>query len=219
MADDGVTLDKMEGGTDGQYITYDSSGNPTRATFPDIPAASTTNPVDVGTTTIGTDDGFARGDHAHGGGGGDGDITGITTNATGGLDGGADSGDPSLVLDITRLNSINGTNTNKDDLVHVNDISDTSDPNKNITLRELAQAIFRAETDTMNANSVSGSNDYFYIIDQDHQGGTPRRFTWNSMRDKFRIDLITDTDLDLGDTTTESTTQAASRQAVAEAIP
>ena len=178
LADDGVTIGKMATGTDGHYITYDSSGNPTTAAFPAIP---------------------------------DGDITGITTNAAGGLTGGADTGSPVLSLAINLLDLITGSDTVRGDLIHVFDGSDTTDPNKKITLRELAQAIFRAETVTMSANSVDGTEDYFYIVDGDHEEGTPRRFTWNSMRDLFRSNLISNDTPEPVGTGTVGTDNAFSR--------
>ena len=44
LADDGVTLGKMAMGTQGEYIGYDSSGDPVAVTFPTIPSASTATP-------------------------------------------------------------------------------------------------------------------------------------------------------------------------------
>ena len=143
----------------------------------------------------------------------EGDITGIVTAPTSGLTGGVDAGATSLGLDLSGLPAMDG-----DDLdfgaarLYIEDTSET--PNRRrISPFELMQGLMRSVTSAMNPDRISGS-DRFVLSDVSFERGSPRYFTWSSMRGLF----LTDATLDVADPTMESTIASASRQSVAESL-
>ena len=143
----------------------------------------------------------------------EGDITAVTTAATSGLSGGVATGAANLGLDLSGLPAMDG-----DDIdfgaarLYIEDTSES--PNRRrISPFELMQGLMRSVDSAMNPDRISGS-DRFVLSDVSFERGSPRYFTWSSMRGLFLTDAV----LDIADPTTESAITSASRQSVAESL-
>ena len=181
-------------------------------------AAASVQPDKLGVTVAGTagqvlsyasDTQFTWVDPA--GGGGTGDIEGITTLATSGLAGGAVTGTPSLSLDLSGLAEANGQFiTSGTDRLYIED-RDQTPYQRQISIFELQQALMIA-TDTAHQNPAE--QDRFFVSDVSYQGGTPRYIRWDTLRTRFTNDAT----LDWADAVNEEDDFAPTRKTVAESL-
>ena len=105
-------------------------------------------------------------------GGGAGDITAVTTSTGSGLSGGVTVGDADLTLAIGGLTNQSSTGLNANDRFIVQDVSDTADPNKHLTVGSLFAFATDGET------TIEAGNGRLRVPDQGI--GEPQLASFNS---------------------------------------
>ena len=191
-----VTLAEMAGGTDGNLITYDTSGNPAYVATGTATHVLTSNGAD----TVPTFQAVPQGD-----------IEGVTAGS--GLSGGGTSGTVSLALDIDGLSAIAGEVHQTQDMFLVSD----NGTEKKITFSLLEDEIFgnvsgdatiaaggaltiaatSVEGSMLNTNVISGQTAMTGdVVDADElmvsDGGTLKRADFSVVRDAVFNDVSGD---------------------------